>query len=144
MSWRRAILPHSILRLVSSLSPLVPTTPSIWSDRIMPKCCARGYCGRQGGKISRTTAGADRAMVVSAAPVVVGNKPAGSADNFATVAFVGQVFVRVAGPVASGSTLSHPARMMAGYCKAQKRSYGRGSSSPDRRGTLSPRTTTLL
>ena len=58
--------------------------------------------GVKGGKISRTTAGADRAMVVSAAPVVVGNKPAGSADNFATVAFVGQVFVRVAGPVASG------------------------------------------
>jgi len=42
-------------------------------------------------------------MVVSQKPVVVGNTPGKEPlDHFALVAFVGQVFVKVTGPVKSG------------------------------------------
>lgn len=58
--------------------------------------------GVKQGKISRSTQNADRAMVVSAQPVVIGNQPAGSAEHFNAIAFVGQVYVRVMGPVTSG------------------------------------------
>lgn len=54
------------------------------------------------GRISRVTAGADRAMVVSTSPIILGNAPQGDVAGYETIAFVGQVPVRVIGPVLSG------------------------------------------
>jgi hypothetical protein len=61
-----------------------------------------------GGKVTRTTEGADQIMVVSTAPMVVGNHVApveGSVDGFSTIAFVGQAPVNVRGPVKPGDFL---------------------------------------
>ena len=55
------------------------------------------------GKVSLKTKGADRVMVVSTMPLVVGNKrPEMTAGTSVAVAFVGQVPVRVVGAVRSG------------------------------------------
>ena len=55
------------------------------------------------GKISKDTAGADRVMVVSTMPLVIGNKQsADTAKHSVAVAFVGQVPVRVTGAVSVG------------------------------------------
>lgn len=59
--------------------------------------------GMKNGKISRTTAGADKLMVVSVNPIVLGNTPsAGKEKSFKKVAFIGQVPVKVIGKVNEG------------------------------------------
>ena len=53
------------------------------------------------GKISKLTQGADRIMVVSTMPLVIGNKQPNH-ENAKPIAFVGQVPVRVTGSVSTG------------------------------------------
>lgn len=59
-----------------------------------------------GGQISRTTDGADRLMIVSTDPAILGNNDDRRAQaGHSPVAFLGQVPVRVRGPVAVGDLL---------------------------------------
>ncbi|WP_395735625.1 hypothetical protein [Prosthecobacter sp.] len=59
--------------------------------------------GVSGGKISKDTTGAERCMIASTAPIVVGNKqPKESEPRFRKVAFIGQVPVKVRGTVKVG------------------------------------------
>jgi hypothetical protein len=59
--------------------------------------------GVRGGRVSLNTSGAERVMVVSVAPAFLGNKPSPEEEHrYEKIAFVGQVKVRVAGPVRSG------------------------------------------
>lgn len=58
--------------------------------------------GVKGGKVSRDTEGAEQVLVVSRAPIVLGNLPTGDAASFEKVAFMGQVPVLVRGVVHSG------------------------------------------
>jgi len=58
--------------------------------------------GVAGGHITKTTAGAERLMVVSDQALVVGNVPPTGKDGYEKVAFVGQVAVRVEGRVDVG------------------------------------------
>jgi hypothetical protein len=56
-----------------------------------------------GGRVSRSTQGADQLMVVSTRPIVLGNDPGeGNEAGYEKVAFLGQVEVRVRGPVMAG------------------------------------------
>jgi hypothetical protein len=56
-----------------------------------------------GGRITKRTVGAQRLLVVSAAPAVVGNMPEeGREQLFEKVALLGQVRVKVIGPVQAG------------------------------------------
>jgi hypothetical protein len=56
-----------------------------------------------GGRITKQTAGARQVLVVSASPAVVGNMPAeGKEHLFEKVALLGQVHVKVIGPVREG------------------------------------------
>ncbi len=56
-----------------------------------------------GGKISRTTKGAERMMVVSSNPIVLGNMPEEKKEHlYEKVAFLGQVHVKVIGAVDEG------------------------------------------
>jgi hypothetical protein len=58
------------------------------------------------GRISLDTRGAHQLMVVSTQPIIVGNAPAGErTDGSLPVAFLGQVPVRVRGPVSAGDLL---------------------------------------
>jgi hypothetical protein len=57
-----------------------------------------------GGRVSRRTLGAENVMVLSSNAAVVGNT-SGDVDSNPAVAFVGQVPVRVSGPVAVGDVL---------------------------------------
>ena len=53
--------------------------------------------------VSRKTEGAQRVFVVSSSPIVLGNQPKqGREEDFAPVAFLGQVPVKVRGPVNAG------------------------------------------
>ena len=55
------------------------------------------------GRISRKTAGANQIMVISTAPIVLGNSPPESEEHlYEKVAFVGQAPVKVRGPVKAG------------------------------------------
>ena len=59
--------------------------------------------GVTNGRISRITQGADRMMVISLKPIVLGNMPeAGKESLYEKVAFMGQVPVKVLGTVKSG------------------------------------------
>ncbi|GAA4885193.1 hypothetical protein GCM10023311_04750 [Flaviramulus aquimarinus] len=59
--------------------------------------------GVKGGKVSKTTAGAERMMVVSFKPIVLGNMPQPNRENeYEKVAFMGQVPVKVFGKVNIG------------------------------------------
>lgn len=61
--------------------------------------------GVHGGRVTKTTADADRAMVVSAQPIVTGGDPgqaSGRRSRYETVAFVGQVPTKVRGSVTEG------------------------------------------
>ncbi len=59
--------------------------------------------GLSAGAISRETGGAERAMVISSAPIIAGNDPGEERRPFyRRVAFMGQVPVRVRGAVAAG------------------------------------------
>ncbi len=55
------------------------------------------------GEVTRDITNSDRIMVVSTAPIVLGNMPPEAEENlYEMVAFVGQVPVKVRGPVKSG------------------------------------------
>ncbi|MBI3943676.1 MAG: hypothetical protein HY326_11740 [Chloroflexi bacterium] len=59
--------------------------------------------GIVGGQVTRNTAKASRVMVVSHGPIVSGNDPGeDKRDGYVQVAFIGQVGVRVWGPVRAG------------------------------------------
>lgn len=59
--------------------------------------------GIRGGKVSRTTQNADKVMVVSQRPIVVGNTPGeGNERDYVKIAFIGQVGVKVSGVVNVG------------------------------------------
>jgi hypothetical protein len=59
--------------------------------------------GARGGFVSLNTADADHILVISKRPAVIGNAPQESKKaNFEKVSFMGQVPVKVAGPVAIG------------------------------------------
>jgi hypothetical protein len=59
--------------------------------------------GVKGGKISKTIEGAERVMVVSYKPIVLGNTPSAEAEkNYEKIAFMGQVPVKVTGKVNLG------------------------------------------
>ncbi|MFZ4573087.1 MAG: hypothetical protein ACOYN0_01740, partial [Phycisphaerales bacterium] len=59
--------------------------------------------GVRGGKVSKVTAGAEQVMVVSRAPIVLGNQPNdGDVSGMEKVAFMGQVPVVVRGDVNAG------------------------------------------
>jgi len=59
--------------------------------------------GIRGGRVSHITEGADTLMVISYAPIVAGNMPPkGKEHLYALVAFMGQVPVKVRGPVQAG------------------------------------------
>lgn len=56
------------------------------------------------GEVSKRTTGAERAMVVSTAPIVLGNRPSADEDvAYTPIAFVGQVPVKVRGSVSAGN-----------------------------------------
>ena len=59
--------------------------------------------GVKGGAVSKNTDGAEKVMVVSTKPIVLGNTPAGGSEaNYEKVAFMGQVPVTVFGKVNLG------------------------------------------
>jgi hypothetical protein len=62
--------------------------------------------GAFGGQVTRATRGADQVLVVSSGPIVLGNDPGDEeAGAYEKVAFLGQVRVRVRGPVAAGDLI---------------------------------------
>jgi hypothetical protein len=59
-----------------------------------------------GGQVSKETAGADMIMAASTGPIVSGNDPGeGQREDYVLVAFIGQVEIRVRGPVQAGDFL---------------------------------------
>lgn len=59
--------------------------------------------GVRGGKVSKNTQGAERSMVISYKPIVLGNMPEADKEaNYEKVAFMGQVPVKVFGKVSIG------------------------------------------
>ena len=76
-----------------------------WLPRLDPseKMVPGQIVGVFGGKISSRTEGAEQVMVISRAPIVLGNMPAeGNESLNEKVAFMGQVFTWVLGEVESG------------------------------------------
>jgi hypothetical protein len=76
-----------------------------WLPRLDPneKMVPGQIVGVFGGKISSKTEGAEQVMVISRAPIVLGNMPAeGNESLNEKVAFMGQVFTWVLGEVESG------------------------------------------
>ncbi|MFQ5525228.1 MAG: hypothetical protein ACE5GX_03105 [Thermoanaerobaculia bacterium] len=62
--------------------------------------------GLHGGAVSRRTLGADRVLVVTSRPIVLGNDPNPELkDRYTPVAFLGQVPVRVIGSFRAGDVL---------------------------------------
>jgi hypothetical protein len=66
------------------------------------KITAGDIVGVSEGLSSLNTSKADRCMIVSMKPVVVGNSPGPDVTGYALVSFIGQVYVNVVGPVKSG------------------------------------------
>ncbi|MEM7130150.1 MAG: hypothetical protein AAF702_27720 [Chloroflexota bacterium] len=59
--------------------------------------------GLVGGKVGKQTSNAERIMVVTTAPIILGNAPdASSKEQYAPIAFLGQVPTKVSGPVQAG------------------------------------------
>ncbi len=75
-----------------------------WLERMDPaqEMHAGDIVGVFGGKISTTTKGADQVLVISYRPIVLGNMPERDHDLYEKVAFMGQVPVKVVGPVKKG------------------------------------------
>jgi len=70
------------------------------------KMKAGDIVGVFGGEISLQTQGADTLMVISSAPVIIGNYPGDDVKHlYEIVAFLGQVPVKVIGTVSSGDIL---------------------------------------
>lgn len=61
--------------------------------------------GLHNGEVSHVTDGAHRLFVVSTQPMFLGNMPAEKEDDYVIGAFMGQVPVRVTGPVRSGDLI---------------------------------------
>jgi hypothetical protein len=68
---------------------------------VSEKIHAGDIVGLIGNKITRNTSGADKIMIVSSRPIVLGNMPANK-TNYRQVAFLGQVPVKVMGKVNLG------------------------------------------
>ena len=66
------------------------------------KITAGDIVGVSEGLSSLNTLNADRCMIVSMKPVVVGNSPGPDVTGYALVSFIGQVYVNLVGPVKSG------------------------------------------
>jgi hypothetical protein len=76
-----------------------------WLERARPaeRMEPGDIVGVAGGKVSKSTAGAHKLLVVSRAPIVLGNMPQPEEEkNYEKIAFLGQVPVKVAGPVRTG------------------------------------------
>jgi len=76
-----------------------------WLERLDPDETLQPgeIVGVHGGKVSKRTAGADQAMVVSYKPVVLGNMPSRErAELYDKIAFMGQTLVKVVGVVQQG------------------------------------------
>jgi hypothetical protein len=76
-----------------------------WLERVdgTPKMRYGQVVGIKGGKISFNTSEADHIRVISSKPGIIGNLPAASQKaKYEKVAFMGQVKVKVAGPVSVG------------------------------------------
>ena len=59
--------------------------------------------GVTGGKVSRETSNADHVLVVSMSPIILGNVPQDQPEShFEKIAFLGQVPIRINGPVKKG------------------------------------------
>ena len=62
--------------------------------------------GIQGGRVSRRIDGAERLMVVSTSPMILGNRPAEDVrEQYERVVFIGRAPVRVHGPVSRGDVI---------------------------------------
>ena len=76
-----------------------------WMERLdeNEELIASDIVGVFGGRITRNTVGAEKVMVVSFKPIVLGNMPpAGEEHRYSKVAFLGQVPVKVWGTVKRG------------------------------------------
>lgn len=76
-----------------------------WLERLDPgeRIEAGDVVGVFGGRITKSTAGAQQVMVVSRSPIVLGNMPEESREHlYEKVAFMGQVPVKVVGRVSEG------------------------------------------
>ena len=76
-----------------------------WLERLTPDepIMVGDIVGVTGGKITRTTDGADQVMAVSFKPIVLGNMPPEGLENlYEKVAFMGQTLVKVTGHVEVG------------------------------------------
>ncbi len=76
-----------------------------WLERARPaeRMEPGDIVGVVGGKVSKSTAGAHKLLVVSRAPIVLGNMPQPHEEkNFEKISFLGQVPVKVAGTVRAG------------------------------------------
>ena len=76
-----------------------------WLERLHPDepIMVADLVGVTGGKITRTTDGADQVMAVSLKPIVLGNMPPeGRGHLYERVAFMGQTLVKVRGRVQVG------------------------------------------
>jgi len=79
-----------------------------WLPRLDPEeeIGSGDVVGLFGDKVSKRTEGADRLMVVSSRPIVLGNDPGeGARDGYERIAFIGQVEVKVSGPVSPGDVI---------------------------------------
>lgn len=75
----------------------------LMKQNLEEKFFAGDIVGVKGGKISKNIAGAEKVMVVSYRPIVLGNTPAeGQEKNYEKIAFMGQVPVKVFGKVSLG------------------------------------------
>ena len=97
-----------------------------------------------GGKVTRRTSGAQQVMVVSHAPIVLGNMPPEGREHlYSKVAFMGQVPVKVEGPVNPGDYVipsglddgvgvAVPPELMTAeeYATAVGRAWGRSTGEP--------------
>jgi hypothetical protein len=76
-----------------------------WLERINPNehISAGDIVGVKGGKISKNLDGAEQIMAISLRPIVLGNVPPKGQEHLGNmVAFMGQIPVKIVGPVNSG------------------------------------------
>lgn len=79
-----------------------------WLERVNPdeEMTVGDVVAVHGGRISKNTEAADQVLVISFKPIVLGNMPdSGREQLFEKVAFMGQVPVKVRGPVRKGDYL---------------------------------------
>ncbi|MCP4711839.1 MAG: hypothetical protein GY869_24735, partial [Planctomycetes bacterium] len=88
------------IRLTSAAADFAEWMVKLDADEVL---ASGDVVGVFGGAISHRTAGADQVMVVSSAPIVLGNSPdQGKKHLYAAVALLGQAPVKVAGRVKKG------------------------------------------